>query len=341
MKNFNGIIILGDIMLGRNCTDHINNRGLSHMASSILSQYKNFAFVANLESPLIDTKKTIKDSKVRFSAPVRFAKLLKKQKIEAVSLANNHIFDYGLNGFLSTTDALKSNNINYFGAGINESYASAPCLIKISDHKIGFIGFSYQPIAGKDNHGVNNLYGKNIKKKISELKKSVDFVVIMPHSGIELLEYPLPRDQKLYRSMIDAGADLVVGNHPHRVQVMERWKEKRIYYSIGDFIFDHHHHDVWNNFWKGNAHPKQFNLNVDKKIPLESLLIIIEWNKKIKKFDINHVPLLLNKDMKITQLENKEKETWEADFINKNKKFLIQNAMHKKAKSIQRNLKLK
>ena len=267
--------------------------------------------------------------------------LLKKQKIEAVSLANNHIFDYGLNGFLSTTDALKSNNINYFGAGINESYASAPCLIKISDHKIGFIGFSYQPIAGKDNHGVNNLYGKNIKKKISELKKSVDFVVIMPHSGIELLEYPLPRDQKLYRSMIDAGADLVVGNHPHRVQVMERWKEKRIYYSIGDFIFDHHHHDVWNNFWKGNAHPKQFNLNVDKKIPLESLLIIIEWNKKIKKFDINHVPLLLNKDMKITQLENKEKETWEADFINKNKKFLIQNAMHKKAKSIQRNLKLK
>ena len=341
MKNCNGIIILGDIMLGRNCTDQINTNGLDFIVSSVLKKYKDFAFVANLESPLFETNQLVNDDKIRFNAPTHFAKLLKKQKIEAVSLANNHIFDYGLDGFFSTTDALKSNNINFFGAGTNDTVASDPFILKIDDKKIGFLGFSYQPIASKNSYGVNNLYDKNIKKKIMQLRGSVDFLIIMPHSGIELLEYPLPRDQKLYRSMIDAGADLVVGNHPHRVQVMETWNNKRIYYSIGDFIFDHHSKGVWNNFWLGNAHPKKFNLKVSKNTPLESLIIKILWNSKKNVFDVSHIPVLLNKNNKPTLLGSKKVEDWENNFKFKNQEFLVQNAMHKKALSIQKNLKLK
>ncbi|MAV64422.1 MAG: hypothetical protein CMG00_04440 [Candidatus Marinimicrobia bacterium] len=341
MKNFDGIIILGDIMLGRKCTKYVNNNGMDLIFSSVLSKYKNYAFVANLESPLVDTKESINDKKIRFKAPTNFAKLLKQQKIEALSLANNHTFDYGLDGFLSTTETLRANNVKFFGAGINHTSASAPCMFKIDDKKIGLIGFSYYPAASESSYGVNNLYGENIKKQIYELKKSTDFVIIMPHAGIELLDYPLPRDQKLYRSMIDAGADLVVGSHPHRVQVMEKWNNKRIYYSIGDFIFDHNHDDVWNNFWSNKAHPRVFNLKVDRKIPLESLLIVIEWNKKRKKFNVKHTPLLLGEDQEVIVLESQKKNVWELRFDEKNKDFLKQNLLHEKASSIQEKLGLK
>mgnify|MGYP001257669624 FL=1 len=341
MTNFSGVVILGDIMLGRNCTDHIIENGLDSMMSSVVSQFKDFALIANLESPLFDSNKTIENDKVSFKAPTQFAKLLKQQHISALSLANNHIFDYGLQGFLTTLKSLEDNNINYFGAGLDHSAASKPCIFNIKDKKVGLIGLSYHPIAKENHYGVNNLYGNKVNKQIKELEKSVDFVIIMPHSGIELLEYPLPRDQKLYRSMINSGADLIVGNHPHRVQVMETWNSKRIYYSIGDFIFDHHNKDVWNNFWLGKAHPKKFSLKIDKRIPLESLIVKIEWNSKKNTFEVSHIPILLNKDNKPTILETKKSKDWENNFKYKNQKFLIQNAMHKKAKSIQRNLKLK
>lgn len=168
---------------------------------------------------------------------------LSKLGFNLVTIANNHTFDYGEEGYAHTVSLLRNNGIEYLGAGnIEEAYRLKT--IEINRLKIGFLAFSFAgrtekidewKEAGKGSAYINSLKVPHI---IEDAKKKVDFLVVLPHDGIEYIDIPLPETILRYRDFIDSGADIVVGAHPHCPQGWEIYCNKPIFYSLGNFFFN-------------------------------------------------------------------------------------------------------
>ena len=158
-----------------------------------------------------------------------------------VSLANNHIFDYGVEGFIDTVGFLKEQKIFYCGAGLNIKEASKPCIIEKDNIKIGIIACGWDLIqcipASVNSPGVNILNLENVLSQIKNIRKEVDLLITFIHWGYEFEIYPLPIHKNLARKMVDSGVDIIVGSHPHVVQGCEKYNNKFIFYSLGNFFF--------------------------------------------------------------------------------------------------------
>jgi len=163
---------------------------------------------------------------------------LKDARFSIVNIANNHIMDYGEEGLSDTIDVLRKSSIRFIGAGRNIKEAIKPELIKKNGLRIGFIGFTSAGIIAKEESiGCAPLAKEFILNSISELRKKVDILVISLHWGIEYIFYPSPEQQNLARLLIDKGADLIIGHHPHVIQGIEEYKNKLIIYSLGNCNF--------------------------------------------------------------------------------------------------------
>jgi poly-gamma-glutamate synthesis protein (capsule biosynthesis protein) len=201
--------------------------------------------VGNLESPIIydyeDYNYDLLDKEINLFSTYDIKFLINKLKIRVLSLANNHIFDFGVRGFVDTINFLKEQNICYCGAGLNFSEASKPCIMKIDKFKIGIVSFGWDLIqcipALKKSPGVNPLKFKNIYYQIEGIRNKVDILMSFVHWGYEFEIFPLPVHRELARKMIDWGVDIVVGSHPHVVQGFEKYKNRFIFYSLGNFFF--------------------------------------------------------------------------------------------------------
>ncbi len=159
-----------------------------------------------------------------FKGPSKYSDILKKGAVEMVNLANNHTMDFGTQGFSDTKKALKSASIDYC-IGNTIAYK------KIKGIKIAFIGFN----------ALNGVSEKEIKNTIAKAKKKKSKIIITSfHWGIEKEYYPNNRQKTLGRCAINAGASLVLGHHPHRVQGIETYKGRYIVYSLGNFCFGGH-----------------------------------------------------------------------------------------------------
>ena len=164
-----------------------------------------------------------------------------------------------------------------------------------------------------------------------------DYLFIFAHTGIEFLDFPLPRDQKLYRELIDAGADIVIGGHPHCVQVKEKYKDKWIYYSLGDLIFDHADNEVWKKFRSKNSNSFKYSPNVNREKPHYSLTLKIEFKKNYK---INIEEILLkipnNKEKPCgVPVLGDEKDFWYKQYNILNQQFFIDKNLRKSLKNIE------
>ena len=161
---------------------------------------------------------------------------------DAVSLANNHSGDYGHEALLETFENLKKNRIEYFGAGRNIKEAHAPWIVERHGIKIAVLGYNeYRPRAfeaGPETPGVAWSEDAAVVADIKAVRPKVDFVFTFMHWGVEYVAYPSARQIELAHRMIDAGADVVVGNHPHIPELPETYRGKLIVYSLGNFIFD-------------------------------------------------------------------------------------------------------
>lgn len=249
----NKILILGDLMLGRYMTQDIEKAGgLKTWLKPISSLMEDSYVIANLECVLTDETS---DSFNKLYAPTSMAKELKEVGISAVSLANNHSLDFGVPGKIETQELLKVVNIAQLDYGH---------VVRMNDKKITLVSYCYPDI-----------YKEWVKFEVSALGGTTDYLIVMVHAGIELFQYPLPRDVKVCRSFIDNGADLVVGSHSHCIQASEVYKGKSIFYGLGDLIFDGHRDDVWQNWWKGEAHPYKFGLNFNRSDLSKSLIIMV------------------------------------------------------------------
>lgn len=221
------VLAFGDLLLDRYIKREIDRRGANHPFENIKDFLSgNDLVLANLEGSFTDFKpRPLDPNNTSFTFEPALAKVLKDSGFNIVNLANNHVQDFGKDGFAQSRTYLDKAGIDHFGDFYNEG----PALVKdINGLKIAFIGyneFSDPAIAGTI-------------AKIKEARKQADFVVVYAHWGAEYQTDFWPGSQVKGRQFIDAGADAILGSHPHVVQPIEVYNGKPIFYSLGNFVFD-------------------------------------------------------------------------------------------------------
>jgi poly-gamma-glutamate synthesis protein (capsule biosynthesis protein) len=195
--------------------------------------------IVNLESPLSDRGEAVFKSGAVFKGEQRHIKALNAVPFDVVTLANNHVFDYGVDAFEDTLDVLNQHNIQWTGAGMSFKEACTPLVIDVNDIKIAVVNFSEGEdltSAGKK-PGVMGWDVPEIENTIKSLRPNVDFIIVISHCGIEYIPFPPPYVTRAFRQMVRAGADIVIGHHPHVPQGFEFYNNIPICYSLGNFVF--------------------------------------------------------------------------------------------------------
>ena len=223
------ILAFGDMMLDRNVyLQTQKSEDFNYPFLNIDSFLRDADIrMANLEGPITSFNSVaIKDNRMRFTISPDFLPAL-KSRFEILSLANNHIQDFGEEGYNQTKNFLNQSNIKYFGDFKNRP-ENISAIIEKNKIKIGFIGY----------HALDFKNLEEIVKEIENLKAKTDFVIVFAHWGGEYQTKPAISQKEGAKMFIDAGADFVLGSHPHAVQPNEEYKGKPIFYSLGNFIFD-------------------------------------------------------------------------------------------------------
>ena len=200
----------------------------------------DYEYVINLECVLCDSKcKPITD-KINLKSSMELNNFSKKPL--AANLANNHIMDFTDGGFRQTEDQLKKNNIPYFGVGKENNNFHNPLIVEFDNKKIALLGYSAVEsflCSEKTISDVSKANPQKIESDIIRCKNmDIDFVIVSIHWGREERPFFSKQQQELGHFIIDAGADMVIGHHPHCIQPVELYKEKYIFYSLGNFAFD-------------------------------------------------------------------------------------------------------
>lgn len=200
-------------------------------------------FMANLEFPFSERGTPAADKQFTFRVPPSRVSILQEIGPDIVTVANNHALDYGTDALLDTCDTLDSAGILHVGAGKNLEEAIKPQIIEKNGKKIGFLGASRVfPTggwaAGSSHPGMFSAYDTaSVVQEIQKVKKECDYLVVYVHWGIERNTQPEAYQREMGHQFIDAGADLVVGSHPHVLQGIEPYHGKWILYSLGNFVF--------------------------------------------------------------------------------------------------------
>jgi len=223
------ILFVGDIMLDRGVSLHAKKHGIDTLFSGVERLFLGTNMVVgNLEGTITDNQSiSEKDpSMLKFTFASTFAELLKKLNFTTLSLANNHALDFGGDGYRQTEYYLGDVGIKYFGSPINDYNLSVNTFIY--GKTICFVGY----------HDLFTFNQESVIGEIKKIKNSCNYVILLTHWGIEYSKTPSDRQRELAHGFIDAGADLIIGSHPHVVQPVEIYNNKAIFYSLGNFIFD-------------------------------------------------------------------------------------------------------
>lgn len=201
-----------------------------------LKEYFKDAFInfGNLEAPLVDDDTIVNNSS--FSGSTRFANTLKNLGFNIVSIANNHILEKGADGFCCTQNALSDEGIQF--VGVYEDSKSNIAVFEKNELKFGFAAFnSIKDIPNPQIHAELNT--DSIKKTIDQMKSSgITYKLLSFHWGNEYINIPSYEQIKFAHKIIDYGADVIIGHHPHVIQPIERYNNGLIIYSLGNFLFD-------------------------------------------------------------------------------------------------------
>jgi poly-gamma-glutamate synthesis protein (capsule biosynthesis protein) len=205
---------------------------------------------ANLECPLSNCKRILG----QFSANPVYAKGLRDAGFGIVSIANNHIFDVGEEGFNETLLHLERAGICYTGGGSSLAAARQPVINEVKGYRIGFLaytqvsdnGFNFD-VASEDSFGILPFSMPMILEDISNSRSTVDILIVSLHWLSANTSFLHRKAVDCAHQIINAGADIIVGHHSHVVKAIEIYKGKPILYSLGNLIFGLNHIDWWHN----------------------------------------------------------------------------------------------
>jgi poly-gamma-glutamate synthesis protein (capsule biosynthesis protein) len=237
------LLFVGDVMLARAVgarmkTENDWNLPFEGIADTLRSA--DFRF-CNLECPISDRGHNLHHL-YSFRADPRALGGLEAAGFDVVSQANNHAYDWGPEALLDSLERLRAAGIRPVGAGQNSLAAHYPVLVSVGGLRLAFLAYvdvdPKQAAAGVDRPGVAWLDPAQVLADIRFARPLADLIIVCPHWGVEYALKPAPDQVELAHQMIDAGADLVVGSHPHVVQPLETYHDHWIAYSLGNFIFD-------------------------------------------------------------------------------------------------------
>lgn len=270
-KDYAKILFTGDLMFDRGIRYYAGQNGgnkfIFNKINYVLAD--NDLVVANLEGPITENKSKSAGTapgsanNYYFTFDKSVAKTLFEENIKLVSLGNNHILNFGRDGLAQTKKYLEQAHVDYFGAPDYPRSIGA----EINGIKIAFINYNE----------FSDLRDAEIPSALEEIKKAkeyADIIIVFCHWGSEYQLKPANSQKDLGHKFIDQGADLVIGAHPHVIQPMEEYKGKRIYYSLGNFIFDQY-----------------FDENVRKGMGVQ-----IKIDKKTNKIDFKDINFYLQKN---------------------------------------------
>ncbi len=231
------MLFAGDLVLSNHVERYVGER-YSYVFEQWQSIGEHDVFMVNLEHP-ITTAKVKVEKQFNFKLHPKYVETLRLGGINIVNAANNHIADYGAMGLLETVRHLDSAGIHYVGIGRNLQEARKPVVLELKGLCIGFLGYhgGGRFAATRTAPGIAPRSLPIVLSDVKQLRPSVDYLVVNFHWGTELAAYP-SRDQISFaRAVVEAGADLIVGHHPHVLQGIERYRGGYIAYSLGNFVF--------------------------------------------------------------------------------------------------------
>lgn len=244
------VLIAGDLCFAEDgfVLDHYDEvKDLSKCISPEILKMTNEAdvFYLNHEYCISDRGEPLEGKLYTFRAKPERMELLEEMGTDLVSLANNHVYDYGEDALLDTLDLLDQSKIPYVGGGHNIEEAKRPIYFVVNGIKIGFVAASnaeivyYTPAATEDSPGILEAYDTaEYKKVIEEASEECDYLIAYIHWGPEDTNYYEQYQHDQGKEFLEAGADIVVGGHPHVLQGMEYIDGKPVIYSMGDFWFN-------------------------------------------------------------------------------------------------------
>ena len=276
---------VGDISLNGIYDGILTSKGPNFPFKQVKSIFdESDVVIGNLESPLVPEGI---DPQFKMKTPLRadpkYAEGLKWAGFDILCLSNNHILDYGETGVDTTQEALAKQKIRYFGYGKNVYSAKKLKIISVHSIKIGFVGYTDVIIdspffASGIKSGIAKFDIDSVIKDIHRYKKLVDLLVINLHWGIEYFHLPSPEQIENARRLIDAGADIIIGHHPHTLQGIERYGDGIIAYSLGNFVFADIEWDWFTCDGEKRTTHYQFSRNCRKSV---ILTVAVNKQKKI------------------------------------------------------------
>jgi hypothetical protein len=233
------ILIAGDFFL----ESHIS--AISFSEDEIFSDYLSVIqssdlAIVNFEGPIDKGTNQIKKVGPNIRAATESVSFLKKAGFDLLTLATNHIMDLGKEGLVATLSECRSCSLNHVGAGENLVKARKSAFYNISNYKISIINIAENEFCSATNEkaGANPLNLISNFYDLMEAKKESDFVFVIVHGGHEGYSLPSPRMKETFRFFVDVGADAVVCHHTHCISGYEIYKNKPIFYGLGNFVFE-------------------------------------------------------------------------------------------------------
>lgn len=236
--------LVGDIMIGRLVNDQLHAHSDHNLWGTMLSELQRHdIIIANLETALTTSNQTV-PKVFNFKSSPSHVSVLKKAHIDLVTLANNHVLDFGMQGLEDTLHALQKANIAYVGAGMNTDQARKPFIFTLKGTRFALLGATDNESTWKaegDKPGTNyiSIGDTQFLDDIRAVRPFVDILIVTLHWGPNMREHPSQAFIDYAHAMVDAGADIIAGHSAHILQGIELYRNALIIYDMGDFIDDY------------------------------------------------------------------------------------------------------
>jgi poly-gamma-glutamate capsule biosynthesis protein CapA/YwtB (metallophosphatase superfamily) len=270
------LMFVGDVLLGsEEMRDVIAEHGpdFPFIYISNITRSADILF-GNLESPVSSNGEPILEKEHAFRADPKSVDGLVLAGFDILSLANNHILDYGQEASIDTIDILRENGIEPVGVTYDQSDPQKPVIMEKNGIKFGFLAYTdvFPDEFMGTYPGPAQVVEEQLIKEIQYVKRKSDIVIVSFHWGDGVNFTPTERQKELAHLAINNGAKIVIGHHPHVVQRLETYNGGLIAYSLGNFVF-----------------------NMDEPSSKRSVILIVTIkNKTIEDFD--HIPVFINQD---------------------------------------------
>ncbi|MFU8844229.1 MAG: CapA family protein [Bacteroidales bacterium] len=316
------LIITGDFSIAD------NYQGKKLIDNSIIDIFNDADYrIVNLEAPITQDNPNNKINKtgphLRSSSNTTLP-YLQQLNVNMVTLANNHIMDYGIKGLEDTLAFCSENSFETVGAGKNLEEAQKPNRIEVGDKIISIINFAENEWASAtmESGGSHPMDIIDNARLIKSEKENADFVIVIIHGGHEYFHYPSPRIKKQYRFYAEQGASVIVGHHTHCISGYEIFNNTPIIYSLGNFLFTKNsNHEVLNTGMIVILKIEKDDIIIFELVPIQQERV--SFNIKLPEYDKKQaIQLELNKFNDTISDEILLQSQWD-EFVKKRTTFYL------------------